>query len=68
MYSHQPSALSGPDPCPSISAQKPQRKALKTRGMLTQQEIRNIHVSALPWELKLPQCPKAVLGLCSDIL
>ncbi|XP_012866095.1 PREDICTED: uncharacterized protein C20orf194 homolog [Dipodomys ordii] len=24
--------------------QKPQRKALKTRGMLTQQEIRNIHV------------------------
>nr|XP_044603823.1 dynein axonemal assembly factor 9 isoform X1 [Equus asinus] len=29
---------------PYISAQKPQRKALKTRGMLTQQEIRNIHV------------------------
>ncbi|KFO20530.1 hypothetical protein H920_18071 [Fukomys damarensis] len=27
-----------------ISAQKPQRKALKTRGMLTQQEIKNIHV------------------------
>lgn len=24
--------------------QKPQRKALKTRGMLTQQEIKNIHV------------------------
>lgn len=28
--------------------QKPQRKALKTRGMLTQQEIRNIHVSTCP--------------------
>lgn len=50
---------------PSISAQKPQRKALKTRGMLTQQEIRNIHVSTLPKGLEPPQHPKALMGLCS---
>lgn len=29
----------------SFFIQKPQRKALKTRGMLTLQEIKNIHVS-----------------------
>lgn len=37
--------------------------------MLTQQEIRNIHVSTLPWGLKARPYPKAVLpSLCSFIL